>query len=176
MSEVSFQKQVGDSVPKINDEVAVGEDLSFQRRWWKFEGVMWWLIAGILLLNFAGAFGRGPLAHARISNEAMVVKYDRVERTGTPSILVVQLQPQVFGNRVKFHVSQSFVEELGTRRVIPSPSDTAIGNGGLTYTFSTETGPGSVEFALQPAKPGIFHFSLQVGDYPPINARVIVVP
>ena len=178
MSDVPFQEQVADSVPKINNEVAVGEDLNFQRRWWKFEGVMWWLIAGMLLLNFAGAFGRGPRAHVRIRGDAMVVKYDRVERTGTPSILVVQLQPQVFGDRtVKLHVSQSLVEELGTQRVIPSPSDTAIGNGGLTYTFSTQTRPpGFVEFALQPAKPGIYHFSLQVAEYPPINARVIVVP
>jgi hypothetical protein len=105
-------------------------------------------------------------------------KQRRDGRTGTPSILVVQLQPQVFGDRtVKLHVSQSLVEELGTQRVIPSPSDTAIGNGGLTYTFSTQTRPpGFVEFALQPAKPGIYHFSLQVAEYPPINARVIVVP
>ena len=72
MSDVPFQEQVADSVPKINNEVAVGEDLNFQRRWWKFEGVMWWLIAGMLLLNFAGAFGRGPLAHVRISSDAMV--------------------------------------------------------------------------------------------------------
>lgn len=29
MSKVVFQRQVEDSVPKINDEVAVGEDLDF---------------------------------------------------------------------------------------------------------------------------------------------------
>ncbi len=177
MNQVPFAEPVVDSVPKINQEVAVGEDLGFQRRWWKFEGVMWWAVAALLLLNLAGVFGRGPVAHARLSNEAMVVKYDRVERTGTPSMLVVQLQPPVFEKKpIKLHVSQSLVEELGTQRVIPAPSDTALADGGLTYTFSAEKGPGSVEFALQPAKPGIHHYSLQVAGFPPIFARVIVVP
>ncbi|WP_158791994.1 hypothetical protein [Granulicella sp. L60] len=177
MSEVAFQKTVGDSVPKINDEVAVGEDLDFQRKWWKFESVMWWIIALLLLLNFAGVFGRGPVAHAKLANDAMLVKYERVERTGTPSILEVQFKPNTLGRgQVKLHVSQSIVDGLGTQRVIPSPSDTAIGRGGLTYTFSAEQAPGSVQFALQPSRPGIFEFTLQVPGSSPLSAKVVVMP
>ena len=177
MSEVAFEKPVEDSVPKINDEVAVGEDLKFQRSWWKFETVMWWTIAVILLLNFAGVFGRGPFAHTQISNDVMLVKYERVERTGTPSILEVQFQPATLKKgQVKLHVSQSIVDELGAQRVIPSPLDTAVGNGGLTYTFSAEQDPGAIQFALQPSKPGIFHFTMQVPGSPTLTARVIVVP
>lgn len=177
MSEVAFEKSVEDSVPRINKEVAVGEDLAFQRRWWRFETTMWWVIAALLLLNLGGVFGRGPISHARLSNEAMVLKYDRVERTCTPSMFVVQLQPKVLSKgQFKLHVSQSLVEELGAQRVIPSPVDTAVGSGGLTYTFSSETGPGSIEFALQPARPGIFRLSLQVAGYPALSTRVVVVP
>ena len=177
MSNVAFSKPVEDSVPKINDEVAVGEDLGFQRKWWKFETFMWWVIALVLVLNFAGFLGRGPAAHATLSNNAMLVKYERVERTGTPSILEVQFQPIILGKaQVKLHVSQSVVNELGAQRVIPSPLDTAVGRGGLNYTFSAEEGPGSVQFALQPSKPGIFHFTLQVPGSPPLSARVIVMP
>ncbi len=177
MSEVDFQKPVEDSVPRVKDEVAVGEDLDFQRRWWKFESAMWWFIAVILILNFAGIFGRGPLAHAVLSNTAMIVRYERVERTGTPSILDVQFQPEVLGRGpVKLYVSQSVVEELGAQRVIPSPSDTMIGRGGLTYTFSAREAPAAVQFALQPAKPGIFYFKLEVPGYAPVSARVVVMP
>ncbi len=177
MSDVAFSKPVEDSVPKINDEVAVGEDLGFQRKWWKFETFMWWVIALVLVLNFAGFLGRGPVAHATLSSDAMLVKYERVERTGTPSILEVQFQPNTLGKKkVKLHVSQSVVNELGAQRVIPSPLDTAVGGGGLTYTFSAEEAPGSVQFALQPSKPGIFHFTLEVPGSPPIAARVVVMP
>ena len=177
MSDVAFSKPVEDSVPKINDEVAVGEDLGFQRKWWKFETFMWWVIAFILMLNFAGFLGRGPMAHAMLSNDAMIVKYEGVERTGTPSILEVQFQPATLGEgRVKLHVSQSVVNELGAQRIIPSPLDTAVGRGGLTYTFTTEEAPGSVQFALQPSKPGIFHFTLEVPGSAPLSARVVVMP
>jgi hypothetical protein len=177
VSEVAFEKPIVDSVPKINEEVAVGEDLEFQRRWWRFESVMWWVIALVLMCNFAGLFGRGPLAHAKLRNEAMLVKYERVERTGTPSILEVQFQPEILGKgQVKLHVSQSIVDELGTQRVIPAPADTAVGRGGLTYTFSAEEAPGSVQFALQPSKPGIFQFTLQVPGTQPLTANVVVMP
>ena len=177
MSDVAFSKPVEDSVPKINDEVAVGEDLGFQRKWWKFEAFMWWVIALVLVLNFAGFLGRGPAARATLSNDAMLVKYERVERTGTPSILEVEFQPNTLGKKqVKLHVSQSVVNELGAQRVIPSPLDTAVGGGGLTYTFSAEEAPGSVQFALQPSRPGIFHFTLEVPGSPPLAARVVVMP
>ena len=177
MSDIAFQKPVGDSVPKINDEVAVGEDLQFQRRWWKFEGVMWWLIAAVLLMNFAGLFGRGPLSHAHMSNDAMDVTYERVERTGTPAILKVQFKAATGSARqVKLHVSQSIVEELGAQRVIPSPLDSAVGDGGLTYTFSAEEVPGSVEFALQPPRPGIYRFTVEVVGSSALSARVVVMP
>lgn len=177
MNQVPFRQPVEDSVPKISDEVAVGEDLEFQRKWWKFERSMWWVIAIVLAMNFAGVFGRGPVAHARVSNDALIVKYDRVERTGTPSILEVQFQPGTLEKgQVKLYVSQSVVEELGAQRVIPSPADTAVGKSGLIYTFAAEEPPGSVEFALQPAKAGIFHFSLGVPGSQPIRARVVVMP
>jgi len=173
----AFLKPVEDSVPKINHEVAVGEDLAFQRKWWRFETTMWWAIAALLLMNFVGVLGRGPVAHATLSNSAMLVKYERVERTGTPSILKVEFQPDVLGKgSVKLHVSQSLVDELGTQRVIPSPSDTAVGRGGLTYTFSAEEAPGAVQFALQPSKPGIFEFSLEVPGSSPLSAQVVVMP
>jgi hypothetical protein len=177
VSDVAFEKAVGDSVQKINYEVAVGEDLQFQRRWWKFEGVMWWVITAILLLNFAGIFGRGPLSHAHMSNEAIEVKYERVERTGTPAILKVEFKsPALNSGKVKLHASQSVVEELGAQRVIPSPLDSAVGNAGLTYMFSAEQAPASVEFALQPPRPGIYQFTIQVPGSSALTARVIVVP
>jgi len=177
MSEVAFSKPLEDSVPRINDEVALGEDLDFQRKWWKFEGFMWRVIALILLLNFSGALGRGPVAHARMSNDAISVRYERVARTGTPSILEVQFKPNILGRgKVKLHVSQSVVDELGAQRVIPSPSDTAVGRGGLTYTFTAEEAPGSVQFALQAPKPGIFHFSIEVPGSSVLSARVVVMP
>jgi hypothetical protein len=48
----------------VNDEITVGEDLQFQRKWWVFERVIWILFSLILVLDIAGVFGRGPVAKA----------------------------------------------------------------------------------------------------------------
>jgi hypothetical protein len=95
MSTETPTKPVQDSVSKINDEVAVGEDLRFQRRWWRFEKAVWTFFGVLVLLDLAGLFGRGPLAkaHKESADGALMVKYERVERFGTPSILTLHFGP-----------------------------------------------------------------------------------
>jgi hypothetical protein len=175
--QVEFQKPVEDSIAKINDEVAVGEDLDFQRSWWKFETAVWWCFTLIVVLAVLGAFGKGPLAKATAANSAMTVKYDRIERAGTPSILHIDFDPSAIQKGiVTLYISQSVTGDLGAQRVIPSPQTSTIGQGGITYVFPASNSPATVEFALQPHSPGIFHFTVQVPQAPPIEERVIVVP
>jgi hypothetical protein len=90
---------VTDSVPKINDEVAVGEDLEFQRSWWRFERCVWILFAVLVFLDVLGVFGRGPLAkaHAEAADGSMKIDYERVERFSTPSIMTVFSVSRRFG-------------------------------------------------------------------------------
>jgi hypothetical protein len=177
---------VEDSVAKVGNELAVGEDMRFQRRWWRFEKAVWVVFVLIVLLDLAGAFGRGPLAkaHASTRGGTMVVDYERIERFSTPSILTIH-----FGNsapvdgKIQLWVSDSVVKELGNQRVIPEPLTSVIGNGGILYTFASTSMPDSVQFALQPSHPGIAHFQLRVPgvtlDAPPrdeFDAKVVVMP
>jgi hypothetical protein len=60
-----FTKPVEDSVARVNYEVAVGEDLEFQRKWWKFENAAWVLFTLIIIIDLLGVFGRGPVAKAK---------------------------------------------------------------------------------------------------------------
>jgi hypothetical protein len=171
--------KVEDSVAQINSEVAVGENLDFQRKWWRFEHAVWILFTLILVLDLAGFFGRGPVAYARISTPdgAMAIKYERIERTGTPSILDINFGPSAIRNgNVQLYVSESIVDSLGSQRIIPSPATTIVGDGGLTYTFPATTPPAAVQFALQPSAPGIYHFKLEVPGSRPVEASVLVVP
>ncbi len=95
MSNVPFASPVEDSVPKVDDEVAVGEDLEFQRRWWRFERIVWIFFTLLIVCDLLGLFGRGPLAKAQLhsSDGALNVRYERIERTGTPSMMVIQFGP-----------------------------------------------------------------------------------
>ncbi len=176
MSQVAFEKPVEDSVSKI-EEVAVGEDLEFQRRWWRFEHIAWATFTIIIILTLAGVFGRGPLAKARAGNSAMRLEYERVERTNTPSMLRVSFQPSSIHNgQIQLFVSESVVNQLGAQRIIPAPLTSAVGNGGITYTFPATESPATVAFALQPAAPSVGNFTVQTPGDGPITRRVIVMP
>jgi hypothetical protein len=170
---------VTQSAPRVNNEIEVGEDLEFQRKWGRFENFAWILFTLIIVLDVAGLFGRGPIARAerRTADGAIDLKYERIERTDSPSILTINFGPSaIHDGKIKLYISESLVKGLGTQRVVPAPLETMIGDGGLTYTFSASKPPATVDLALQPSGPGIYHFTIGVVNAEPVQAKVFVVP
>lgn len=173
-------KPVQDDIPKVNNELAVGEDLEFQHRWWRFENIVWSSFALILLLDFLGLFGRGPLAkaHMRSTDGAMKVDYERVERFSTPSVMRVSFGPAaVRDGKIEFWVSESIIKELGAQRISPQPASSILSQGGILYTWPATDHPASAAFALEPSGPGVKRMSVelpQIGDQ--LSARIFVMP
>ena len=170
---------IADSVAKINEEVAVGEDLHFQRRWWRFEHCVWMFFVLVIALDLAGVFGRGPLAQAdmRSADGAFKMHYERIERTGTPSMLTIRLERAAFVDGVAtLHVNDNVVAGLGAQRVIPQPATTVVGDGGLTYTFPGRDPPAEVRIELQPARPGIYPIAVGLQGRAPLVTKVWVMP
>jgi hypothetical protein len=179
MAQEFASKPVEDSIARVNNEVAVGEDLEFQRKWWRFENVAWIVFSFIIVLDLSGAFGRGPLAKAErhSANGMFDLHYERIERTESPSILTVNFGPSaIHDGKIRMFVSESVVKSLGAQRIVPEPLATTIGDAGLTYTFSASKPPATVDLALQPAHPGLYNFTLGVEGAPPVQAKVFVVP
>lgn len=174
-----YSEPVDDSVAKVNDEIAVGEDLDFQRKWWRFENAAWLLFTLVIILDLAGLFGRGPIAKAELHAQdgTIDVKYERIERTASPSMLTVRFsQPAIRDGKINLYVSESLVKWLGTQRVIPAPQTTVVGDAGLTYSFPASKPPATVDLALEPPGPGVYEFTLGVVGAQPVHARVVVVP
>lgn len=170
---------VTQSAPRVNHEIEVGEDLEFQRKWWRFENLAWILFTLIIVLDMAGLFGRGPIAKAErhAADGTIDIKYERIERTDSPSILTIDFGPSaIHDGKIKLFISESLVKGLGTQRVVPAPTETTIGEGGLTYTFPASKPPATVDLALQPSGPGIYHFKIAVTNAEPIQAKILVVP
>jgi hypothetical protein len=175
----SFSEPVEESVSKVNNEIEVGEDLGFQRRWWRFEKFVWVIFSLIIVLDLCGVFGRGPFAKAerRAADGTVDVKYERVERTESPSILTIHFgQSAIVDGKIKLYISESLVDGLGTERIIPAPLASEVGKGGLTYTFLASKPPASVALALEPSGPGLYEFTLGVVGAEPVHAKVFVVP
>ena len=172
-------KPVEDTISKVNDDIAVGSDLEFQRKWWRFTRVIWIVFTGVVIADLLGCFGRGPLAnaHLRTNDGTMDVKYERIERFSTPSILRIQFGPNAIRDgKIQLWVGESMVKPLGNQRVVPQPLTSGVGQGGILYTFAATGLPASVEFALEPAAPGIYEASIRVPGSQELNPRIFVMP
>jgi hypothetical protein len=180
MSSPARTRPVEDSIPKINNELAIGENLDFQRRWWRFEHWTWILFTLIVVLDLIGVFGRGPVAKAtfRTPDGAMNIEYERVERYQTPSLLTIHFtDAAVRDKKIELWVSKNLVKALGNQRIIPQPASSTLFQEGITYTFLANERPDSVTFALEPATLGsqVFTLRLQgVGDE--ISRKIFVMP
>ena len=172
-------KPVTDSVAKTGGAIAVGEDLSFQQTWWKVERVVWALFALILIADVSGLLGRGPLskAQAQTPDGSLRVKYEKVARANTPSIMtILPGDAAVHDGNFRLFVSDSVVKELGAQRVVPQPASSSLGNGGVTYTFPASTLPITVQIALQPSFVGSHAFRIGVPGEGMIERKVLVLP
>ena len=166
-------------VPKVDDAIAVGEDLKFQEKWWTFERAAWSFFVLVLIADVLGMFGSGWLANATIAQpgSAMVVKYERVERSGTPSKMQIQFDPDAAANgKLVVFVSDTVLKGLGAQRVIPQPETSTVLKDGVLYTFSAGTTPGEIGFEMQPSAPGVHWFHIQVQGKSMVSARVVVMP
>lgn len=170
---------LADNVPKVNNEVAVGEDLAFQRKWWRFEHVVWSVFLLILIGDVAGAFGNGPLATVKrpAPDNSFDLEYERIERATTPSIILLHPHASAIQDgRFRLFISDSVIKELGNQRVSPQPITSTLGNGGITYDFPITATPATIQFALEPSRPGVHHFTMNTPGGTPLQARVVIVP
>ena len=177
--EMPFLKPVEDTVPKVDNNIAVGEDLRFQHRWWTFERCIWIFFLLVLLADALGLFGRGWLARAQRStpDNALSVKYERIERAGTPSIMTIRLGPSAIQNgAAHLFLSNSIIDKLGAQRIAPQPASSVLGDGGVTYTFPVTAPPATITLALEPSFPGTQHFTLGIAGAPSVNGTVFIVP
>lgn len=179
MAAEELTKTVEDTVSKVNDELAVGEDLEFQRRWWRAERVIWVFLAAILLLDIAGAFGRGYLARTdRTSPDGSIhAQYERVLRFGTQSKLKLDFGPAaVHDHKIQLWASESLASQLGSQQIVPQPSAGMPDQGGILYTFPVNSLPASVIIGLQPTAAGLHSVQLRAGSAQNLELHFLVMP
>ena len=172
-------KPIGDTVPKLNDEIAVGENLEFQRKWWVVERLVWIFFTCLIIADFLGAFGRGWLANAKYQtpDKSLDIKYESIERFHAPSILAINFAPSVVQNgKVALWVSDSLVKSLGNQRIMPQPETSAIGEKGILYTFPTSGPQMTVQFDLNPGTIGTNQISFQVPGSDKADLKIWVMP
>jgi hypothetical protein len=168
-----------DDFPRAGGSVSVSEDMDFQRRWWRFERIAWYLLAAVLIADALGLFGQGWLARAQrsASDGTVHLRYDRIDRASAPSEMTIEFGPAAVRNgQVTLFSSQNIVKELGAQRIIPEPRTSQVGPAGVTYTFTAMGSPATVSIALQPVRPGFRQIELGIPGSQPVRASNLVLP
>ena len=174
-----FTGKIEDSVAKVDDAIAVGEDLVFQRKWWRFEKIIWTFFFLVLVADGLGLLGRGWLSEAQkhTPDRSVTLKYEWVERAATPSTMTFNFGNTALENGVvRLYVSNSIVKELGAQRISPQPLRSELANSGITYTFPAGPGTRVVQIELAPQFPGEARFEVGVPGRDPIRGRILIVP
>jgi hypothetical protein len=170
---------VEDTVPKVAGELAVGENLEFQRRWWTFERIIWSIFLLIVVFDLLGGLGHGWLAQAKAATAggALTLDYERIERANTPSTMTLHFGPAAIRDgRIQVFVSNSVVQELGAQRIAPQPAVSSVGEDGISYTFPASVSPAEIQIQLQPSDVGLHRFRVRIPQVAAIEARVLVLP
>ena len=176
---VPFTTEVQDSVPKVDNQVAVGEDLNFQRKWWRFEKGLWAVFCLILLCDLLGVFGEGWLSKTTRTtpDRTLTLEYNRMLRTGTASQLLLRFGPNaVHDGKISVYISDPVVKQLGAERIAPQPATSTLGNDGVTYTFPAINPPWDMQIQLSPKSPGTHAFRIQIVGADPIDAKAFIFP
>jgi hypothetical protein len=143
----------------INDELEVGYNPSFERKWRLVEVISHIFMAVIALAALAGLLGRGPLSHRTYSTKdgRLAIDFEPVARYGTSTQVTLHLSASDQEDRpVRVFVSSALVEPLGLQGILPEPVSSEAVGGGIVYDFRIP--PGQKEalarFVLKPSVVG----------------------
>ncbi len=165
---------------RVNDELEVGYDKSFERRFHRLElagrGFLLLVVAGSL----SGLLGRGPLSHetARAPGGGTSVDYEPVARYDTPTQVTLHLHPAPGRATVTVAVDTGFIEPMGLTTVQPLPLSSATDKGGLALTFAVRPGEPDtlVRLHLKPSVVGRVPMRATVDDTQPLSWTQVVLP
>lgn len=173
-------RHVPDSVGKINGEVAVGADIPFQRRWWRFERTVWGFFGLVALAGLSGALGNsGPLAHGYYRGEDgfFTVEYERIPHYGTPFKVVLHPGPgSVRAGNIAIWLSRDSIRDLGFQRSIPVSATTTVDENGATLNFPTGGQRADIVLMFKPDTMGRHPLDIRTPGSLPFSATLLVLP
>jgi hypothetical protein len=140
------------------DGLEIGQDLTFQRREWRVQRIVWLFVVAILAAAVMGLIGPGPLSSASAGTPDFRVQYLRFARWQAPQSLVVSVGSQRAG-ALQVAFNRSFIDSMAVQQVTPQPASEKASPTGFLFTFDATDGtvPADLTFDLQPTSMGTLH-------------------
>jgi hypothetical protein len=162
-------------------ELDVGQDLAFEKRWWKIERSGWAVMLLVLVAAILGFLGPGLLTKktAGKRNGPLWLEYYAFARYQAPMKLAVQVSPEaVTEKEVRLWLDRQYVEAIQIEHVDPEPESVAIAGERFVYTFKASDlrQNAKIMFHLEPNRFGKAHVRLGLLDGPEIAFTQFVYP
>ncbi|QSB21383.1 hypothetical protein JN403_11405 [Pseudomonas sp. 15A4] len=138
------------------------EDLTLQRKVWRFQRVGWFVLMAVVILTLLGLFSRGPLStlEAVSKQDNLTVQYERFHRAGGTNPMIVQATGRP-GKDVTLSISKPMLDGFSIESIQPQPISSVVSPQGLSLTFPTDKS-GHVTLFISWRSNGIGLFKSQI--------------
>jgi len=150
-------------------------DRQAQRTEWIAERAGWAVLAVIVVAAALGAFGGGPLSHARASADAgrLVVDYDWIVRKSAATELSVRAAVPDGAGEIRLWIDRSYLRDLDVSGIVPEPGrmEDAGGRVALVFSASASREPLEVVLRVEPRRAGRLSGRIGVAGGPEVAVR-----
>ncbi len=163
------------------DDIELGCDLTFERRWWRIQRIGWVILTLLILGGVIGIFGHGPLSEATASSSGSQVEvhYDRLARRETPAMLQLRLdKAAIASGEVRIRMNHTLLDHMQLKQIIPEPLATEPLADGARFIFRTDPTRDSalIVFLSSPTQPGFAESEVVVEGAEPVRFHQFIFP
>lgn len=142
----------------------VNEDITFQRKVWRFERGGWYVLLVIILLTLAGLFSKGPLSSRELESEngTLRVKYELFNRNGDEDSVVIHAYGKP-DSTIVLEIGGELFEGNSIQTLQPQPLRTTTSGRDLRFTLQTDSeGEATLYMTLQSDGAGLYRGYLKL--------------
>ncbi|MGN6328765.1 MAG: hypothetical protein ACTHL5_07480 [Rhodanobacter sp.] len=168
-------------MPTKDRSIQIEEDLTYQRREWRFERAGWAVIAMLLLAGLLGLLGYGPLSQTQVGTQgALMMSYDRLQRASAPTEYHFQADASLARNgQLRLRFDDALLDEVEMESILPEPVQTRAGPGYTEFVFAmdgAEGPPARLQFQFKPATFGHVRGRVRTQGAEPLVIDQIILP
>lgn len=165
---------------KVNDELEVGYDEIFERRWSRAERSGYLVMLVVVAFMLAGFFGRGPFSHRTVTSAAsgLAIDFEPVARSQCDTQVTFHIDNDTDATTIDLFLDNHLVEPMGLHQFLPEPVRSQSAEGGLRLTIAVPPHVHDTELRimLQPSVVGPVHMIAHLQGHEPLHWTQYVVP
>ena len=158
----------------------IENNVEFERKWHRFEQVVWVMLIAMLTAVCFGYLGRGPRAKrtAVASDGSLSVAYDRVMRAHSQSEVELIVEAKATSApQTAVRLGGALLTEAPVQQMMPPASSTTASRESATFQFQSEPGkPARIRMVQRAVTPGRFRSTASIPGHADVTIEQIVLP